>query len=116
MKKIIIICVSLFIILFLIQHYLTSINSTKMKVAVWDTYVNKKDGSIMHFDILVPAEIRDSNIIYRFGLEYLKEKGFEGLELASKECKFCHVEVVKPAGEQSIQEKGYYIYEMENCN
>jgi Domain of unknown function (DUF2024) len=23
-----------------------------MKVAVWDTYVNKKDGSIMHFDII----------------------------------------------------------------
>lgn len=116
MKKIIIICVSLFIVLFLIRHFLTSKDSTKMKVAVWDTYVTRKDGSIMHFDIMVPSEIKDSKIIYRYGMEYLKEKGLEGLELTSKECKFCHVETVKPIGEQSIKEKGFYIYEMENCN
>lgn len=30
-----------------------------MKVAVWDTYVTKKDGTIMHFDIMVPEQIRD---------------------------------------------------------
>ena len=27
-----------------------------MRVAVRDTYVNKKDGGVMHFDILVPAD------------------------------------------------------------
>ena len=87
-----------------------------MNVAVWDTYVTKKDGSIMHFDIMVPVEIKDSKIIYLYGLEYLKEKGHEGLKLTSKECKFCHVETVNPISDQSIKEKGYYIYEMENCN
>jgi hypothetical protein len=30
-----------------------------MKVAVWDTYVTKKDGSIMHFDIIADEEIKD---------------------------------------------------------
>lgn len=38
-----------------------------MKIAVWDAYVTKKDGTIMHFDILVPEEIKDSNVIYSFG-------------------------------------------------
>ena len=25
-----------------------------MKIAVWDTYVKKQDGSVLHFDIIVP--------------------------------------------------------------
>ena len=41
----------------------------KMKVAVWDTYVTKKDGSIMHFDIIAPVEIKDTTIIYGYGRE-----------------------------------------------
>lgn len=34
-----------------------------MKVAVWDTYVTKKDGTIIHFDIIVPEAIRENTII-----------------------------------------------------
>jgi len=30
-----------------------------MKVAVWDTYVTRKEGNIMHFDVIVPEEIKD---------------------------------------------------------
>lgn len=43
-----------------------------MKVAVWDTYVTKKDTTVMHFDILVPEEIKDATQIYQYGKEYLK--------------------------------------------
>lgn len=86
-----------------------------MQVAVWDTYVTKKDGSIMHFDIIAPAEIKDSAVIYDYGLEYLKEKGQEGQPLTSEECRFCHVESVRPPWEESINDKGYFILEMENC-
>ena len=32
-----------------------------MKIAVWDTYVTKNDGQIMHFDILAPDDIKDAD-------------------------------------------------------
>ena len=91
-------------------------NKTKtMKVAVWDTYVTKKDGSIMHFDIIAPEEIKETTIIYAYGREYLKTKGQEEQPLTSKECSFCHIETVRPQCEAEIKQKGYFIIEMENC-
>lgn len=87
-----------------------------MKIAVWDTYVTKKDGSVMHFDILAPENIKDTNTIYNYGKDYLKTKGQEGQSLTSKECRYCHVENLKEIWDESIKNKGYYIIEMENCN
>jgi len=87
-----------------------------MQVAVWDTYVTKKDGSIMHFDIIAPSEIKDNNVIFNYGLEYLKEKGQEDQPLTSKECSFCHFETIRPQWEAEIKDKGYFILEMENCS
>ncbi|MBS1653021.1 MAG: DUF2024 family protein [Bacteroidetes bacterium] len=87
-----------------------------MEVAVWDTYVTKKDGRIMHFDIIVPSNVKDENIIYNFGKEYLKSKNQEGQALTASECKFCHVQSIKPKREEEIKQKGYSIYEMENCD
>lgn len=86
-----------------------------MKVAVWDTYVDKRDGSVMHFDIIAPVETDDKEQIYNYGREYLKTKGQEGQPLTSKECRFCHIEALKPEWEESIRQKGYSIVEMENC-
>ena len=45
-----------------------------MKVAVWDTYVTKKGGSVMHFDIIAPEEIKDPELIYGYGGDSLKTK------------------------------------------
>lgn len=87
-----------------------------MKVSVWDTYVTKKDGSIMHFDIIVPQNIMDETAIFGFGKQYLQQKQQEGQPLTAKECSFCHVQEPKTEWENSINEKGYYIYEMEGCN
>ena len=86
-----------------------------MKVAVWDTYVTKKDGAVMHFDILAPEEVKDSAIIYNYGKAYLKSKGQEGQALATEECNFCHVESLRPQWEADIKQQGYFIIEMENC-
>ena len=92
-------------------------NKTKtMKVAVWDTYVTKKDGSVMHFDIIAPSSVKDTAVIYEYGRAYLKTKGQEGQPLTSKECRFCHVETVRPNWEEAINKQGYFIIEMENCN
>lgn len=87
-----------------------------MEVSVWDTYVTKKDGSTMHFDIIAPSEIKDSSIIHNYGTEYLKSKGQEGQSLTSKECQFCHIETVEPDRQEEIEKNGYFIVEMENCN
>ncbi|MEO6831626.1 MAG: DUF2024 family protein [Chitinophagaceae bacterium] len=86
-----------------------------MQVAVWDTYVTKKDGSIMHFDIIAPSEIKDANAIHNYGRGYLGSKGQDGQPLTAKECRFCHVETLEPNNEAEIKQKGYYIVEMENC-
>lgn len=86
-----------------------------MTVAVWDTYVTKKTGEVMHFDILVPEEIKDTTVIYNFGKEYLKTKGQEEQILSSKECTFCHIEALRPQWEADIKRQGYFIIEMENC-
>jgi heterodisulfide reductase subunit B len=87
-----------------------------MKVSVWDTYVTKKDGNIMHFDIIVPQSMKDERAIFGFGKQYLQQKQQEGQALTAKECSFCHVQEPKAEWENSINEKGYYIYEMEGCN
>lgn len=88
----------------------------KQKIAVWDTYVKRKDGRIMHFDIIVPAELKDTSLIFKYGKEYLKTKGEEGQPLNAQNCRFCHIENITPRWEESIRKQGYFIYEMENCN
>lgn len=86
-----------------------------MKVAVWDTYVTKKSGEIMHFDIIAPESIKDETVIYNYGKEYLKTKGQEGQPLNAQQCKFCHIESATPEVIESIENKGYFLLEMENC-
>ncbi len=86
-----------------------------MEIAVWDTYVKKKDGSIMHFDIIAPTSIKDGNTIYQYGRLYLIEKKQEGLLINAKECRFCHIEKATEAMQTSINKKGYFVIEMEGC-
>ncbi|WPO78384.1 DUF2024 family protein [Flavobacterium sp. KACC 22761] len=87
-----------------------------MKVAVWDTYVTRKDGKIMHFDILVDENTDDANQVFEFGRIYLKSVAQEGQPLTSKECNFCHIDKAPIEIENQISENGFSIIEMENCN
>lgn len=87
-----------------------------MKVAVWDTYVQRIDGKKMHFDIIVPENEKDIKIIYQFGQEYLKGKMVQSEILTSKECEFCHIENATENVISDIEDKGYHIVEMENCD
>ena len=86
-----------------------------MKIAVWDTYVQRADGKIMHFDILVEDHNKSEVEILAFGKEYLAGKPFEVEELTSKECKFCHIERASKDQKFMIYKNGYSIIEMENC-
>lgn len=88
-----------------------------MKVSVWDTYVKKHDGSIMHFDILVPDSIKDDfGKVKEFGREYLGSKLGVGDDLSTNECQFCHIEQALDKVIKDIESRGYSIVEMENCN
>lgn len=87
-----------------------------MNVAVWDTYVDKKDGNVMHFDILAPGEIMEETLIHEMGKQYLLTKGQDGQPLTAKQCRLCHMEVASAEISAAIKEKGYYIIEMEGCD
>ena len=85
-----------------------------MEVAVYDTYVVKKDGRTMHFDVVVPKdEVPDR--VFDFGRGYLKSAGQDGQPLTAKECAFCHVEKASAKIERDIRQHGYSIKEMEGC-
>lgn len=87
-----------------------------MQVAVWDTHVTKKDGSVMHFDIIAPASVKDATIIYEYGKSYLKGKKQEGQPLSFKECQFCHIEKATEAIVCAINKTGYDIIEIQGCD
>ncbi len=85
-----------------------------MSVAVWDTYVKRKNGSVMHFDIIVPASMKDAKTIYRYGKEYLSTKNEAGAKIDTEDCQFCHIEDTGPEISAAIASKGYYILEMDD--
>lgn len=91
-------------------------DSGTKKVNVWDTYVTKKNGQIMHFDIIAPVEINDTDTIYNYGKHYLKTKGQEGQALSSEQCRLCHIEHIQSEWQRDIDDKGYFIIEMEGCD
>jgi hypothetical protein len=86
------------------------------EVAVWDTYVTRKDGRVMHFDIIAPTSTRDTTVIHSYGRAYLESKGEGGQSLSAKECRFCHVRALRPQWDADIRRQGYFILEMENCD
>jgi hypothetical protein len=87
-----------------------------LKVSVWDTYVKRDNGQLMHFDIIVPDDLTDEQIVFNYGKDYLKSKSIDSIELTSNECQFCHMEQAPETVIDEIEQKGYYILEMENCN
>ena len=86
-----------------------------MGVAVYDTYVTKKNGAVMHFDILVPDTLTNKETVYGYGREYLKNKGQAGQPLTATECVFCHVEQPTPNIQAALDAQGYFIIEMQGC-
>ena len=87
-----------------------------MSVAVWDTYITKKNGDAMHFDIIVPDTINEAATIYQYGKAYLKSKNEENASLESQECQLCHVESPTTEMLDSISQQGYFILEMEDIS
>ena len=87
-----------------------------MKIAVWDTYVRRNDGRLMHFDILVPESLGDQKQIEGFGNQYLTKKGIEVTSIKWERCNFCHIEHPSESTITAINADGFSIIEMENCD
>ena len=66
-----------------------------MECAVYDTYVTKKDGKIMHFDVIVEAKTPHEKAI-EYGKEFLEEVGQGTQTMTQEECQFCHVQEAPP--------------------
>ena len=85
-----------------------------MECAVYDTYVTKKDGRTMHFDVIV-EDTTPHNKAIEFGKEYLESVGQGKQKMTQEECQFCHIQEAPSVVEKAIREKGYYIQKMEGC-
>ncbi len=85
-----------------------------MKIAVWDTYVTKQDGNIMHFDILV-KEGAGFGEVQKHGEQYLAAKAPGYKALTTAECTFCHIEEASDDLKKVITTQGFSIIEMEGC-
>ena len=92
------------------------LQTNQKSVNVWDTYVTKKNGELMHFDIIAPVEVQNEQTIYEYGKDYLKTKGQEGQAISAEQCRFCHIEQLRPEWETEIDQKGFFIIEMEGCS
>ena len=85
-----------------------------MECAVYDTYVTKKDGRIMHFDVIVEANTPHEKAI-EYGKEFLQNVDQGEQKMTQEECQFCHIQEAPPMVEKSIKDNGYYIQKMEGC-
>ena len=85
-----------------------------MECAVYDTYVTKKDGRIMHFDVIVEANTSHEKAI-DYGKEFLEQVGQGGQTMTQEECQFCHIQEAPPVVAEEIENRGYFIQKMEGC-
>ena len=85
-----------------------------MQCAVYDTYVTKKDGKIMHFDVIVEASTPQEKAI-EYGKEFLEQVDQGDQTMTQEECQFCHVQEAPPIVAKDIESRGYFIQKMEGC-
>ena len=85
-----------------------------MECAVYDTYITKKDGRIMHFDVIVEANTSHEKAI-NYGKEFLEQVGQGGQTMTQEECQFCHIQEAPPVVANEIENRGYFIQKMEGC-
>ena len=85
-----------------------------MECAVYDTYVKKKDGKTMHFDVVVEASTPHERAI-EYGKQYLLSVGQNEQKMTQEECQFCHIQEAPPVVEKDTASRGYFIQTMEGC-
>lgn len=87
-----------------------------MQIQVYDTYVERKDGETMHFDVFLEKENGSPEKAVESGRKYLDSVGEKEAKITSEECSYCHVQDATEEQIKSINENGYFIYKMgDNC-
>lgn len=87
-----------------------------MGIAVYDTFVTRPDGRVMHFDIMVPTEGKTLEKVLAYGRIYLKAKGIPSDLLTASECRFCHTENAVGPEQEAIEADGFAIIELNHCD
>ncbi len=84
-----------------------------MKVAIWDTYIKRTNGSVIHIDIVVPEEVKSELTIYSYGKAYLMSIAETG-EIDADYCQYCHAEEPTAQMVNDINNKGFSIIRLED--
>jgi hypothetical protein len=84
-----------------------------MDINVYDTYVTKKDGTTMHFDVFMP--VKDGKKAIESAKKFVESVGEKDAKVTSDQCGFCHVQKATPKQEQEIKKNGYAIVKMDGC-
>lgn len=85
-----------------------------MKIDVYDSYAQKSDGTVIHFDVFVESGTPAAQAL-TYGRRWLLDIGEQSAGLEQSRCNFCHSEIANPAVQQQIQSEGFYILQMEGC-
>lgn len=84
-----------------------------MKIAVWDLYIKKVNGNVLHFNVVVHESKSKMEIVFNYANEYLKSIGVDSAEINVKNCQFCHIENLTDNMKSDIETSGYHIIEMD---
>jgi len=87
-----------------------------MKITVWDIHAIKKDGGVVHFEIIVPADVKSITTIFRYCTKFFITKGMGKEPMSSVEYKIHQREAAPTKIMSVIKEKGYCIIEKEGCD
>ncbi len=85
-----------------------------MKIDVYDSYARADNGGMIHFDVFVEQGTAKEKA-FEYGRFWLTKVGENPDGLDQSRCNYCHSEQANPDIENSIQEKGFYILQMEGC-
>ncbi len=83
-----------------------------MKLDVYDTYATTAQGSMIHFDVLLPTgENRDKALAY--ANDFLNEIGESTNAVKVAHCNYCHTAMANPYVQKQVETDGYFILRME---
>ena len=85
-----------------------------MEIDVYDSYAKTVDGRLMHFDVFIKSG-SDPDIALRRGQEWLISIGENPVGLDQSRCNFCHSEVANSDVQREVEQKGFFIFQMEGC-
>ena len=85
-----------------------------MKALVYDSFAPKREGRLLHFDVLVPAGTSAETALAA-GRAFLEQLGEDPMRLEQSRCTFCHVETAPPEVAANIRATGHYILPLDGC-